>query len=1098
MRNLTKTLVAASLLTVTNAHSLGIGGIKLHSALNQNLNAEIALATSGENPGDISVKLAPPAKFDEAGVPWSYFLSKINFKTVVKPNGSVVIKLTSNEALKEPFLDFLLEVSWPKGSLYREFTVLVDPPATYKQTVVPVITRDNEAEPAFNTRSSATTNIQPAETSPKVVRVDKFAEPELVSEYGPVRKRDTLWRIAGRVKSDEVTVAQMAMAIYEANPAAFVKPNVNALIKGKTLNIPEPDVALKLSPSEALGQFRRHNKTWRAELNREQQTRKILQAKKEARQRLASEQNNAQPKEPPHAVVGPAKPEELTAPALPEVSKQLTLEPPVEDVITGKTVVVPSDGKSKDVSKASAAALKNQLSEDNKNLEERFERIEQQLAMMQKMLELKDEQLAALQNQKALSKPEISTQGLGTLAPGAVPEVKAPAPVAPTEEDKQVPAEEASQVVLPESTEAPAVVPPAVKPEPPKTSAPVPAQVNQADPYADYYLIAGGIAVSILGALGLLWWRQRKTETGLDTDMFAASSQITLPDEEGDEKLAVALVDDSSPYNVGMVGESAFLSEFTPSEFDTFETNQTEIDPISEADVYLAYGRYQQAEDLMRQAIKEHPQRDDCKLKLLEIFHANENKPAFDTFVQELIKQGKENDRPFWAKVVEMADELGTSSGSAVNQTDPGATLTGEAVKSSAVSALTAADVKPVKNLLEFDLTTFSVDDDLGGADLANFNYAEEPQHPIQIAKSKAESSKKPDLDKDETFQPINSGTDTHAGGFEFDKRLLSGKDDFTKDRSISNSESDFDDTLDFDLDMFSKQQSPAMSDAGKLNVEDDSHDDLEFDLSSFASDEASANEENFNIVDEDDDKGLDFHLSSFTTKKASSDEDSEAIDGLDADSLEFDLSSFTTKNTALNAEADTNELSFDLNSFDTFGESDRQVDFKDSSMPAVTEKALETKKTEGDLNKQNTDVGLEFVDDFEKFDFSGTSDFKDDLALELDIDDEKLLEDYDFSVPGFVSEENSDLSEQASIEHPSDAFNFDSGHSKSEQSAAKKQFNVDDLTDSEGSLETKINLANAYIDMGDVDTARIIADELLQGTVEQQKAAHEILNKIN
>ena len=136
MRNLTRTLAVVSLLAPAGAHPLGIGGIKLHSALNQNLNAEIALVLSaGENAADIKVNLAPPDKFDEAGVPWSAFLSKIKFE-----HSGNVIRLSSREALKEPYLDFLLEVTWPKGTMYRQFTVLVDPPATYKQATIPVAT----------------------------------------------------------------------------------------------------------------------------------------------------------------------------------------------------------------------------------------------------------------------------------------------------------------------------------------------------------------------------------------------------------------------------------------------------------------------------------------------------------------------------------------------------------------------------------------------------------------------------------------------------------------------------------------------------------------------------------------------------------------------------------------------------------------------------------------------------------------------------------------------------------------------------------------------------------------------------------------------
>ncbi len=109
MRNLTKTFAAVSLMTPMGAYSLGVGDIKLHSALNQNLDAEIALVLSDtEKLEDVEVKLAPPSKFEEAGVPWSHFLSQIQFNTVTKANGAVIIKLSSNGVLNEPFLDFLL------------------------------------------------------------------------------------------------------------------------------------------------------------------------------------------------------------------------------------------------------------------------------------------------------------------------------------------------------------------------------------------------------------------------------------------------------------------------------------------------------------------------------------------------------------------------------------------------------------------------------------------------------------------------------------------------------------------------------------------------------------------------------------------------------------------------------------------------------------------------------------------------------------------------------------------------------------------------------------------------------------------------------
>jgi len=118
VRHLTKTLAVVSFLLPASAYPLGIGEIKLHSALNQNLDAEIALVLSpGEKPADIKVSLASPDKFDETGIPWSYFLSKLRFQTIDTGNNRVLVKITSKDVLKEPFLDFLLQLSWPKGEL---------------------------------------------------------------------------------------------------------------------------------------------------------------------------------------------------------------------------------------------------------------------------------------------------------------------------------------------------------------------------------------------------------------------------------------------------------------------------------------------------------------------------------------------------------------------------------------------------------------------------------------------------------------------------------------------------------------------------------------------------------------------------------------------------------------------------------------------------------------------------------------------------------------------------------------------------------------------------------------------------------------------
>jgi pilus assembly protein FimV len=215
-RFLTTTLAAASLLASSPSYALGIGEMELKSALNQTLKAEIGLILAdGENVSDFKVNLAPNEKFEEAGIPWSLFLSKVKFK-IAQKNGKSIIELTSNEALKEPFLDFLIEVKSAKGNLYREFTVLIDPPAAYQaQTPAPIT-------------DSSFESVHFIESSPK----------QNASTY-LTRENESLWRIAAQFnKQNNVSVPRMVSAIFAANPNVFQNSSEHTLQPNKTLTIP--------------------------------------------------------------------------------------------------------------------------------------------------------------------------------------------------------------------------------------------------------------------------------------------------------------------------------------------------------------------------------------------------------------------------------------------------------------------------------------------------------------------------------------------------------------------------------------------------------------------------------------------------------------------------------------------------------------------------------------------------------------------------------------------------------------------------------------------------------------------------------------------
>ncbi|WP_336885055.1 FimV/HubP family polar landmark protein [Candidatus Methylomicrobium oryzae] len=676
--NLTRTLAVLSLLAPASAYPLGVGEIKLHSALNQNLDAEISLMLSaGERISDVKVSLAPPDKFDERGVPWSYFLSNISFEPAVRPDGSAVIKVRSREALKEPILDLLLQVTWPKGTSYRQFSLMVDPPAAYVQPVVPV-TRVPETIASAPIIPAPTAPVTPSYApEPRPVIPDSAAmapnpvrrvpKDDIVKGvYGPTRQNDTLWTIAEKASRPyKVSVEQMMIAIYQANPQAFYKDNVNALLAKVKLKIPEREAVVKLSHQEALAEYNRQREAWK---NRSQP--------------VSSEVAKAVRKQ--------------ETPAEKPIDNQLTLAAPAEANVAEKAVITPGQEQNAVKSEADKAEAGTAGDKANGEMQERMAALEQQLAKMQAILAIKEQQLAALQDQvqQASKASAAPAQPLPAEQAAASVQPAQPAPpiaaVQPNVADEQ-PVKPTTPAIVQEQPALPPHPPePAAVKKPVPRSAPAPEPVEEPLPLD--LIGIGGAGIAAL--LGLFWWRRRKMagEASLNTEsMFSPSIIYKAP--ESDSTFSVPALNESTAYDVNPVGESSFLSEFTPSDFDAFDSDQGEIDPISEADVYLAYGRYQQAEELMRNAVTNYPDRDECKLKLLEIYYAAENKSGFEAFAKELSAAGKGQDNVFWGKAAEMGREICPDSALFALQSAPASNTDGSVTGKTEAVSLAKQDV---------------------------------------------------------------------------------------------------------------------------------------------------------------------------------------------------------------------------------------------------------------------------------------------------------------------------------------------------------------------------------------------------------------------
>ena len=1332
VRNLTKTLAMLSLLTPVVGYPLGIGDIKLHSALNQNLNAEIPLTLSaGENAADIKVGLAPAAKFDEAGVPWTYFLSKIKFQTVTKPNGSVVVKLSSREALKEPFLNLLVEVSWPKGNLYREFTVLVDPPSSYQApapavepvapnkqalaTTKPVVPASAIVPPVNKTPEPATTKPTVATPPPVNVLPSNIPTPTASSSSVDstatytVHPKETMWSIGVKFsKGKGVSVEQMLMAIYDANPDTFERNNLFGLRTGTVLHIPDVSAAQKLTADEAKQAYEVQKKAWRSGATlpgpsavpvTTAQTpvaatapapAPIIEKTPITKAPISFSDDSTNKKLPAETIVKPttAMPVAKVPETKPEVKPPVAPFAPVTPI-----TVAPSANVTKTPEVVKETNENNQLVEEVAQLKKQLKATEKALANTKKEIaeikksgELSSASSVVSAETPVTPAPEIKQPKplaeinpaitLGTVNPPAEqlqPTVQisggvepiAPAqpqtPVQPqapaqpqTPVQPQVPAQPqtpttenipekkplvsvdksisltmvkpAAPIILKNATVVPlaemsvitgtpkitspksvqpqvSVQPPAQQPiaqQPPAQQPVIEEEEEGIDPF---YLTLGGAGTLLVIGLGGLWWRKRKQaieESWYEPQPFNIKKVST----EAESNITSLIAEPAKFEGPSIFDDGSWAIDVEPVE---------EIDPISEADVYLAYARYQQAEELMRDAIKEHPDRDECKLKLLEIFYASENKEAFEEYALELAKVGKRKDQDFWEKVMEMGSEICPDSAiftakdneldAAISKaTQKSAQEFEPETKTSDKTAAVGAEDFDTFDFEDFELTDEDKTSTVQKQNVETFDFDNTAKH--QKTNVVADEFENFDTDSfaieqtaisktsvDETFDFDDTTLDTTTehqtdefADVDFDSFTTSKTtqisdefdlDNFAMDQQLTDSVQsktekdletfDFDefsaeslatpekpttpkDLETFDFDEFSaeslatpeKPTTPedletfdfdSFSETYKAQ---DSVDQLtdEFDMlgldvgSSSAKPEISVEDKSktpSSLDDEFDMLGLDATTSS--TKPETSVEDEFDMLGLDATpssakpetSLEdefatLDFADFATEDkskTPSSVEDEFDMLGFDLDATSSSAKPETSLedefanlDFADfgtedkSKTPSSLDDEFDMLGFDLDTTSSSTKLETSLEDEFATLDFATENKNVDSKVTSIDA----TKDEFDFDNLGTVtptSEETFDFdlpassAEKKNTESVDFDFDFDLPSSDEEGFAIPSLADMDDM-------ETQLDLAKAYIEMGDTESAKNIAEEVFKnGTDAQKKVAESILQRL-
>ncbi len=606
--------VLAMLLPVA-AFALGFGNITMKSALNQPLDAEIELLSVQK--GDLEnlkIRLGSLEDFARVGADRAYFLTKIKFSLAQKPDGTSYVRLSSTERVTEPFLDFVVEARWPRGRILREFTVLVDPPVLSDEAPAPIRQAAVQTTPAA---AATTTRITRQAPIRERAMPSSVTSRDGVLSYGPVQPNETLWVIASRMRPDEsVSVNQMMLALVRDNPQAFYNGNVNQLKAGYVLRIEDPAAITALSVAQANAEVEHQRAEWQARKSG-RPLRQVAATEVAAVEAGADESSD---------ISGQAR---------------LKLVAPGSEGSGSGTGDADADRLRQDLVLAAEALDANRQETDE--LKTRLSQMEEQLASMQRLIMLKDDEMLSLQKQlggeveepavpEAVSEQEMlgqevlegeSVEGTELAAEGdAEPSALE---IAPTEETQE-PQEPKPSVPAPVA-EAPA-------PEPGLLESPL--------------LMYGGIGVLVLAIVGWIMARRRKMQEGFQESILNV----------GDEGAA-------GTTNSGMAqsagGESSMVSDFAMSEISEMngvQADASDVDPISEADVYLAYGRHQQAEEIIRAALENTPERNELKLKLLEVFFAAKNGEAFELQAQVLHDALDDETDPLWVKAVTMGSQL--------------------------------------------------------------------------------------------------------------------------------------------------------------------------------------------------------------------------------------------------------------------------------------------------------------------------------------------------------------------------------------------------------------------------------------------------------
>jgi pilus assembly protein FimV len=601
------------------AVAAGLGSLNVTSALGEPLNANIELlSASPAELASLKAKIESHEVYEEQGLARIAIHDDIKVH-LAKEAGKNILKLTSSNPVSEPFLDLLVVAEWSNGRIARQYTVLLDPP-TYKRDVSQI------QAPAGNSFDNSSINKKAIPDLSADANAVAQTTPTSLSQEHLTRRGDTLYHIARRMQPTGVSLDKMLVALFEANPDAFDGKNMNRLKVGKILQAPSEEALNAMTNKNANNEIKLQTADWNRYRNKlaVAVAQKTAQASDEDTQSSSGKIKSAA--------------EDQSAP-----------EGAAKDVVKLST----TDTKANDANmQAKMTALQEEVSAREKGLKEAEDRtiaLEKQIADMQKLLTLKNNAMLNAQEEiTSIETPEIKTEQDKEKA---------------VSEEEAKPLEEIQEAAKPEAVVKKPVLPAKATTNPEQQSGFLSNLLNTGLSLfksLNKMILATGAALLALLLAVWFYFRYKDSKKLEDFEQGIVTS--------GSLKANTVFGDTAS--GIVATGDTSFLTDFSHSAgaglIDTHD-----VDPIAEAEVYMAYGRDAQAEEILKDAISKEPQRYELHLKLLEMYAANKNTSAFETVAGEMyISLGADNST--WAKVAEIGAKLEPNNPLyQVNDTEP-------------------------------------------------------------------------------------------------------------------------------------------------------------------------------------------------------------------------------------------------------------------------------------------------------------------------------------------------------------------------------------------------------------------------------------------